>query len=93
LFPLDNEFVFLYSCYLLAIIYLGTKTQKTKLLFYKINLIILLIYTSWFLYLFLDANNFSGGGSLPMLLYPLFVLILHVSIYGLFELIFYFKKK
>jgi len=93
MFPIHSDFIFLYSCYLLAIIYLVIKTQKTKRLFYKINLVILLIYTSWFLYLFLDANNFSGGGSLPMLLYPLFVLFVHLTIYGLFELIFYFKKK
>jgi len=93
MFPLDNEFVFLYCCFLVAILYFGIQTQITKRQFYKFNLVILLIYTSWFLYLFFDANNFSGGGSLPMLLYPLFVLFTHLAIYGLFELIFYFKKK
>jgi hypothetical protein len=93
MFPLENEFVFLYCCYLTIIIYFIVKAQKTKLFFYKINLVILFIYSSWFLYLFFDANNFSGGGSLPMLLYPLFVLFAHLAIYGLFELIFYFKKK
>ena len=93
MFPLGSEFVFLYCCYLLAILYFGTKTQITKRLFYKINLIILFIYTSWFLYLFLDENNFIGGGSLPMLLYPLFVLFVHLAIYGLLELVFYFKNK
>ena len=93
MFPLGSEFVFLYCCYLLAILYFGTKTQITKRQFYKFNLAILLIYTSWFLYLFFDVNNFSGGGSLPILLYPLFVLFVHVIIYGLLELIIYFKKK
>jgi hypothetical protein len=93
MFPLDGEFVFLYCCFLLAILYFGIKMQNIKRLFYKINLVTLFIYTSWFLYLFLDANNFSGGGSLPMLLYPLFVLFIHLAIYGLFELLFYFKKK
>jgi len=93
MFPLDNEFVFLYCCYLVAILYFGIQTQITKLQFYKYNLIILLIYTFWFLYLFLDENNFTGGGSLSMLFYPLFVLFVHIAIYGLFKLFFYFKKK
>lgn len=67
--PTDSEFTFLYICYLALFLYLTLSLFITKNKYYKIHFAIYLVYTSFMIYVFLDEDNFKGGGSLGVLFY------------------------
>lgn len=79
MFPTDFEFIFLYTSYLVLFLYLIISLLVTKKKYYKINLAFYFVYASSMIYVFLDEDNFKGGGSLVVLFYgalPIFTQIM-----------------
>ena len=85
--PTDSEFMLLYLCYLGAFLYFIWNLYITKKKKFKVNLIILSIYSGLILYFFSDEENFKGGSSLAVLFYMGMLLLTHLIVYGLIELI------
>jgi hypothetical protein len=76
MFPTGAEFLYLYISYFVLFLYLIYSFFTTKSKYYKINLVSYLLYTFFIIFIFLDENNFQGGGSLSVLFYgTLFILI------------------
>jgi hypothetical protein len=90
--PVDSDFILLYIFYLGVFFYflLGTLSKKKR---FKINLILFLIYTAFMGFIFLDKENFTGGGSLVVFFYGVIILFSHLFIYGIIEFIYYIRKK
>ena len=81
--PTDSEFMTLYICYILLLLYLvrGFIIYKTK--FFKINLVIYIIYFSFMAYIFSEEENFKYGNSLAILFYGGLFLFAHLIIIGI----------
>ena len=79
MFPVDNEFSVLYSCYgffyLLAIV--GLIRNKSQRIF-KITLLLVGLFLN--ILLFTDPDNFKGGGSLAVLFYSAIILIAQIVV-------------
>lgn len=84
MFPVDNEFSILYVCYivfyLMAIV--GLIRNKSKRIF-KITL--LLVGFSLNILLFIDPENFKGGGSLAVLFYSFGLYLVQVLAFILMD--------
>lgn len=93
MFPTDSEFLLLYLFYGFLFLYLIFESFKTNKLFYRINLIIYVIYTSIMIYIFLDKNNFKGGASLVVLLLGALFIIIHYLIIFLNNFLKYIRNK
>jgi hypothetical protein len=83
--PTDSEFMTLYICYTLLLIYLirGFMIHKKK--FFKVNLVIYAIYFSFMVYIFSDEENFKYGNSLAVLFYGGLFLFAHLIIIGIIK--------
>lgn len=81
--PTDSEFMILYICYTLLLIYLVRGFMIHKKKFFKINLLIYAIYFSFMVYIFADKENFKYGNSLAILLYGGLFLSAHLIIIGI----------
>jgi hypothetical protein len=86
MFPIDNEFLFLYFFYFLigVILTFGTFFSIRHKHLYKINFFVFLIYSIFFVFLFSDKSNFEGGRSLAVIFYSGLIVFLHVLILILF---------
>ncbi len=91
--PVDSEFLLLYFSYLTVFIYFILCFIFSKKSVFKINLIVFSLYTLFMIYIFSNKDNFKGGNSLTILFYGGVFIILHVLIYGIFELFKSFKNK
>ncbi|GLB52496.1 hypothetical protein NBRC110019_15360 [Neptunitalea chrysea] len=81
MFPTDSEFTTLYSLFIVFLGYLVFMTYKSKRKgYYKINLVIYLLYTALFIVKFTNPDNFKYGSSLVMLLIPGFVVGIHIGV-------------
>lgn len=85
--PTDSEFMLLYLFYLGAFLYFIWKVYKTKKRWFKINLIVISIYTCFLIYIFSDEENFKGGSSLVVLFYMGLFLLIHLVVYVVIALI------
>ncbi|MCS3552732.1 hypothetical protein EDF66_101324 [Sphingobacterium sp. JUb20] len=84
--PLDDEFLIIYSAYFLLFSYMVYGIIKGKRL-NKIGLTsILLISLSLNLYLYLDPDNFKGGGSLGVWFYSWIIFLLTLIITIIYQL-------
>lgn len=81
--PTDSEFMTLYICYILLLIYLVRGLIVHKKTFYKVNLAIYIIYFSFMVYIFSDEENFKYGNSLAILFYGGLFLFAHLIIIGI----------
>lgn len=83
--PTDSEFITLYICYILLLLYLvrGFIIYKTK--FFKTNLLIYIIYFSFMTYIFSEEDNFKYGNSLAILFYGGLFLFVHLIIIGIIK--------
>jgi hypothetical protein len=85
--PIDFEFGLLYFGYTSVFLFFIIATFLTKRKVYIINLMVFLIYTSFMIYVFLDAENFKYGNSLVVLFYGGVFLIAHIAVCILIEFI------
>jgi hypothetical protein len=78
----DEEFLLLYFIYggLFLVLLLGTLFSKKRRRFKK-NLLFFLFYTAILTFVFLDEDNFKYGGSLLVLVYGGFFIVLHLAIF------------
>ena len=81
--PTDSEFMTLYICYSLLLIYLVRGFIVNKKKFFKVNLLIYIIYFSFMVYIFSDEENFKYGNSLAILFYGGLFLFAHLIIIGI----------
>jgi hypothetical protein len=88
MFPIDEEFSFMYFLFGITLIYIIVGLTKSKRkLFYRLNLVLFIIYSFNTFYSFLDLNNFKGGGSLVVLMMGLIPVVSHISGLFLIEII------
>lgn len=78
MFPVDSEFIAVYTLYslMLFVIIYGMTSSKYKS-FYKWNLLMFIIYIVVAVFVFLDPENFEGGDSLVVLFYSLLLVLIH----------------
>jgi hypothetical protein len=88
MFPIDEEFSLMYFLFGITLIYIIVGLTKSKRkLFYRLNLVLFIIYSFNTFYSFLDLNNFKGGGSLVVLMMGLIPVVSHISGLFLIEII------
>jgi hypothetical protein len=81
--PTDSEFMTLYICYILLLIYLVRGLIVHRKTFFKVNLVIYIIYFYFMVYIFSDEENFKYGNSLAILFYGGLFLFAHLIIIGI----------
>jgi len=88
MFPIDTEFLILYFLYLLigVILIYGTFFSIKYKVFSKINLVVFLLYSILFGFIFSDKSNFERGSSLVVLFYVGLILFLHLLILVIFRI-------
>ena len=88
MFPLDSEFLQVYLFYLLLLVFILVRLIRTKgRQLYLIHLTILIIYTCFWGLEFSDSENFTGGGSLVMLVYSGLTVLAHLVVFGIQEVV------
>jgi hypothetical protein len=83
--PTDFEFMVLYICYVLLLIYLVQGFIIHKNIFFKVNLVIFIIYFTFMTYIFSDKENFKYGNSLVILFYGGLFISTHLLIIGIIK--------
>lgn len=86
--PFDSEFILLYSVYLFFIFFLlfGLIKSNDKK-YFIVNSIIFLLYTSYFVIVFTNEDNFQYGGSLVVLCFSGLAILLHIFILIIIKII------
>ena len=81
--PFDSEFMALYVAYFMVLVFLilGFAYSKKYKERFKLNIIFFSIYFCIFLFPFFNENNFKGGNSLGVLVFGLFYLLVHLSVF------------
>lgn len=88
MFPIDEEFSLMYFLFGITLIYIIVGLIKSKRkVFFRLNLVLFILYSFNTFYYFLDLNNFKGGGSLVVLLMGIIPVISHISVLFLIEMI------